>query len=580
MPATEFQYTQTRPHIDLPDVGQQLVITHLKVTERLSALFEIEVVCCPANPETFNPAPMRPKSMLGRAALVTLMGSAPGDPNQDTVLRHFHGLIDTFATVPAEESGSPHTYRVRLVPRLSLLNLATSSRIFEDVTAVDVVINLLVGVWQQQHYDNLLHSDYHPRRICCQYQETDLNFVQRLLEEEGIYYTFEHTEDNHRLQLIDRAAVAAGQSPQLDLQLYEELKNWRGEHHLIADRVHARDYDEYQMHTDFAEEQTMHAEMTNLHWERQVFTGKAMTNGRLTRVARTDMEREESRHAVYCGETELPELRAGGKFSVTGPGPTPPPDMVDRFFVTSIVHEYDIVHGYRNRITAVKCEASFEYRPPRTAAKPTATGPHAAIVVAPAPGEDFPSSVRVRFPWVKEDGRDCCVVRLAEMLAGNGYGTWFPPDVDQEVIVEFLNGDPDRPIVTGRLYNGRNEPGEDSPKVLAIRSKAGNEVRLNDSQGAEQVRLTAAKDFDIIVGAGGTLTVTDQSGNEVRIASSGIEVTSPAKVKVSASQVEISAGMVTINAGMSRFSGVVQCDTLITNAVISASYTPGAGNIW
>jgi len=152
--------------------------------------------------------------------------------------------------------------------------------------------------------------------------------------------------------------------------------------------------------------------------------------------------------------------------------------------------------------------------------------------------------------------------------------------VDQEVIVEFLNGDPDRPVVTGRLYHDKNQPAENNVDITAIRTEQGQELRFDDRTGSEEVLLRGTRNLQVVTGLG-TLTIKDDAGNEIQFSpSGGVLVRSPMKIKVEGSQVELTAGMVTINAGMTRVSGVVQCSTLITNAVVSTSYTPGAGNIW
>jgi uncharacterized protein involved in type VI secretion and phage assembly len=196
--------------------------------------------------------------------------------------------------------------------------------------------------------------------------------------------------------------------------------------------------------------------------------------------------------------------------------------------------------------------------------------------------------VRVKLPWAPDlEGEEYEVwARLATLMAGADRGTWFIPDVDDEVLVVFEAGDVRHPYVIGALWNGRDAPpesmdggGQNHRKT--IRSRNGVVVRLDDTQGTESLTLETpgGQRFRLSDGPG-EIEISDSNGNTVKLETSGVTVTAAAQVVVQASTVEVSAGMVTVNAGMSRFSGVVQADTVITNAVISASYTPGAGNIW
>jgi len=196
--------------------------------------------------------------------------------------------------------------------------------------------------------------------------------------------------------------------------------------------------------------------------------------------------------------------------------------------------------------------------------------------------------VKVKFPWISDSAGGAYEVwaRLATLMAGPNRGTWFVPDPNDEVLVAFEFGDPRRPYVVGALWNGVDSPpesmdgaGRNFKKV--IRSRNGVKVTLDDTDGQEQFVCETPGGQKVTLKDGpGTVTIEDSNGNSIKLETAGITVTASAKVTVNASAVEVSAGMVTVNAGMSKFSGVVQCDTLISNAVVSTSYTPGAGNIW
>ena len=201
---------------------------------------------------------------------------------------------------------------------------------------------------------------------------------------------------------------------------------------------------------------------------------------------------------------------------------------------------------------------------------------------------DSQGRVKVRLPWMpdNEGGGYEVWARLAVLMAGANRGTWFVPDVGDEVLVVFEGGDGRRPYVVGCLWNGSDSPPEQMDGAgnnykKSIVSRRDIRITLDDTEGAETLTLKTPMNQSIEIKDGGlTVEIKDASGNSVKLEPSGITVTAAAQVKVQCATMEVSAGMVTVNAGMSKFSGVVQCDTLISNAVISASYTPGAGNIW
>lgn len=201
---------------------------------------------------------------------------------------------------------------------------------------------------------------------------------------------------------------------------------------------------------------------------------------------------------------------------------------------------------------------------------------------------DGQGRVKISLPWVPDSGSGTYEVwaRVATLMGGNNRGSWFIPDVDDEVLVAFEGGDARRPFVVGGLWNGKDTPpesmdgaGNNDKKI--IRSRNGVKLTLDDQDGQEKFIVETPGGQKVTLKDGpGSVEIMDSNGNSVKLESAGVTVTASTKVTVNASTVEISAGMVTVNAGMSKFSGVVQADTVISNSVISASYTPGAGNIW
>lgn len=201
---------------------------------------------------------------------------------------------------------------------------------------------------------------------------------------------------------------------------------------------------------------------------------------------------------------------------------------------------------------------------------------------------DNQGRVKITLPWSPDakGARYEAWARLATLFAGGDRGSWFVPDVDDEVLVAFEHGDPRRPYVLGGLWNGRDSApetmdgaGNNYKKVLCSRN--GVKITLDDQDGQEQLICETPGGQTITLKDGpGSIELKDSNGNSVKLEAAGVTVNASAKVTVNASQITLSAGLVTIDAGMAKFSGVVKAETVISNSVISSSYTPGAGNIW
>jgi phage baseplate assembly protein V len=179
---------------------------------------------------------------------------------------------------------------------------------------------------------------------------------------------------------------------------------------------------------------------------------------------------------------------------------------------------------------------------------------YSGVVVKPQDPKRL-GRVRVSLPSLGEE----VWARRTTLAAGDGRGTWFTPDTGDEVLVSFENGNPKLPIVIGALWNASQRPPESKPERTVLKTKHGTTIVFDDGSGAVEIE--------------------DSNGNAVKLASSGVTVSCPAKVRVSASRIEIEAGIVDVDAGLARFTGVVQCEQLIADSVISATYTPGVGRL-
>lgn len=200
---------------------------------------------------------------------------------------------------------------------------------------------------------------------------------------------------------------------------------------------------------------------------------------------------------------------------------------------------------------------------------------------------DGQGRVKVQLPWMPDNsgaGYDAWA-RLVVLMGGSKRGTWFIPDVGDEVLVAFEAGDPRRPYVIGGLWNGSDTPPEQMDGAgnnykKSIVSRRDIRIILDDTDGQETLTLKTPQQSIVLNDGARSIEIKDANGNSIKLDASGVTITAASKVTVQASTVEVNAGMVTVNAGMSKFSGVVQADTVITNTIVASIYTPGAGNIW
>lgn len=204
---------------------------------------------------------------------------------------------------------------------------------------------------------------------------------------------------------------------------------------------------------------------------------------------------------------------------------------------------------------------------------------------------DQQGRVQVKLPWVDEaDGAQATAwARLSTTMAGKDRGTWFIPEVDDEVLIAFVAGDPRRPVVVGSLWNGKDTPPEQMDgggqnNVRSITSRSGHRLSFDDTSGAEVVRVETQGGHVVTLddASGGTIEITHSGGAKIEIDSSGtVKVTALNEVKVDApAGMKVTAAQVTVDAALSSFSGVVKADTVITNTIVASTYTPGAGNVW
>ncbi|WP_338480408.1 type VI secretion system tip protein VgrG [Pseudomonas trivialis] len=456
------------------------------------------------------------------------------------------GLHGQVYSVGRDDPGARLTrYRLTLAPRLACLAHRRDQRIFQQRSVPQIIAAVLEhhGILADAYAFELGPVVYPPRAFCVQYAETDLHFIQRLCEEEGIHFHFRHTADNHLLVFGDDQTVfqrlpAQRYSPSADPMHQGAPVVQRFDRRLAtrSRQTVRRDHDFE--HPSLCLQDTAGDAGAQPHQDYHYpagFTGHA----RGVQLARRGLERHQSDRHRVLGRSDQPALRSGHFLPLQD---HPDPDCNDLWLLTSVHHEgyqpqvleeavfeAGKFRGYRNRFTATPWRAV--HRPPLKHPGPTINGSQTATVTGPA-GEDVHCDaygrVKVRFHWDrldKTDEKSSCWVRVASGWAGNGFGAMMIPRVGMEVLVTFLEGDPDRPLVNGCLPNASHLPTYPLPQhktrsVLRSCSSPGgdgaNELHLEDRRGEELIFLRAQRDLEQQVGHDSRLEVVGERREIIR----------------------------------------------------------------
>lgn len=442
----------------------------------------------------------------------------------DGGLRYFNGCVSRFDHVSVE--GELCYYRATLVPWLWLLTCTADCRIFQDVTVPEIIMEVF-----RQHgfsdFENRLTSSYRTWEYCCQYRETAFNFVSRLMEQEGIYYFFEHDENKHTLVLAD--SIGAHGTPQgyervryyqpSEASIREEhISDWSVSHAVKPGGYALKEYDFKNPGNPLLSKAKVEREHRVGDFEIYDFAGEYDNSHEGDHYARARILALSADAEVGRAQSNARGLSCGSVFEFTY---YPVEDQCGKYLITSTSFEIQsnvlrkkAADGstFKSHFRAIRHDVPF--RSAMTTPVPYIKGPQTAVVVG-RPGDEICTDefgrVKVQFHWDRYGGSDensSCWIRVAQSWAGKKWGMVFIPRVGQEVIIEFLEGDPDHPIVTGRVYNANQMPPYELPAnatqsgIKSNSSKGGggaNEIRFQDMAGSEEVYIHAQKDQTIIV---------------------------------------------------------------------------------
>jgi len=479
--------------------------------------------------------------------------------------RHFHGLVSELSFQGGDKKNV--FYRISLRPWLWFLSRATNCRIFQEMTVPDIV-KQVCRLHGFTDIKESLSGSYEARPYVVQYRESDLNFVSRLLQDAGIYYYFEHERSAHSLVLCDSKA-AHEPAPGFESLPFLPPDEQRQELVDHVNRLEVTNRVEAGVLStgDFNFEQALAVESLRVSralpttqqaqggYEAFDYPGVYLEPQAGEDKLRIRLEEHESSLQRYVAPSNSRGIASGRLLKLKE---HPLDDFNIEYLIVSVnlhAENHDLESGGSGS-AVIACgfsaqDAKVQFRPARSARKPIVQGVQTAIVVGPENEEiwtDEYGRVKVKFHWDRAPGANeasSCWVRVSQLWAGAGFGGLHTPRIGQEVIVEFLEGDPDRPIITGRVYNSFNTPPylAETPTKSGIRSQstkgAGpenfNEIRFEDSIGQEELFIQAERDKNVEVkrnrsakvGEDDTLQVTrhrrvDVKGNlEVRVGDTG-----------------------------------------------------------
>jgi type VI secretion system secreted protein VgrG len=562
-------------------------VVGLTGTEGISQLYhyQLQLIADRAKPIAFD-------QFLGQRVIIRML--LPGN-----IRRSISGII---SLLTQERSDQTHAhYRAEVVPRLWLLTKRAQSRIFQDLSAMDIVGKVLESApgdfsWGTNTIDG---GAYPLRPYCVQYRETDFNFLSRLLEEEGIYYYFQQEHDGERLVFADAPLqhpdlphiatakldeVEGGNRPEDRITAWQKTQELRSgkctlwDHSFELPRSHleatktpvptvqagsakhrfdaslGRDLEIYDYPGDYAER----FDGVNRGGGDQSAKLQGIFKDNL-RTAAIRMEQEALPGLIIHGMSTCRQFQAGYQFTLEVQGPLKPSGWKadGKYLLTAVHHRVTQsldrsgmtpASEYHNQFSCIPIDLPF--RPLQRTAKPTIHGTQTAVVVGSgAEGEEIFTDkygrVKVRFFWDRRAPNgsphpDSCWIRVAQTWAGQRWGTFFWPRIGQEVVVAFEEGDPDRPIIIGSVYNAEMMPPYTMPEhqtrsgiktrsSLKGTEKEFNELRFEDKRGHEEIYLHAERDLTTVVescevrAVGGSRTTTVHKGEKLTVDEKGRE---------------------------------------------------------
>ncbi len=530
------EYTQLdrKIRIDTALGTDDLLLTSIDGTEGISELFALRLEVLSEN----DAIPAR--EIVGKPASITVELVDGGQ-------RHFHGFVNRFYFKGRGDRLS--LYEATLVPWAWFLSLNADCRIFQGRTVIQIIEEVF-ATRSIAEYDTSMVTGHHPpREYCVQYRESDLDFVSRLMEEEGIHYHFRHEPGKHVMVLADTNDVFEAcheyevecRTNEASHDLSDHITSWRHGYEYTTGRFSHTTYNFKTPQDDLGAKTPTMVDLDAVS-QYEVFDFPIVGTNRddTEQFVRMRMEEREQAHDRVFATSKCRTFKAGGRFKLTRHHASVESEKV--YVITRIHHRLtqpaEFVSGgshgdreYENEFECIPEPVTF--RPPLVTRKPAVRGAQTAVVVGPSGQEiytDEYARIKVQFHWDRYGNRDeqsSCWMRVAQPTAGKGWGTVAIPRIGHEVLIHFLEGDPDQPLVMGCVYNGSNLPPvsnagrkEQSPtqtpeasQRTTLRSNSleqtggYNEITMDDTSGNESLYIKAQYDEIHEVGNDRTDTV-------------------------------------------------------------------------
>jgi type VI secretion system secreted protein VgrG len=504
-------------------LGKDVLLFHrMTAHEELSRLSEFEIDLLSERGD------IPPNKILGKNVTVKL-------ELQDGNTRHFNGYVTRFQQ--AGLHGRYHAYRAIVRPWLWFLTRTADCRIFQEMTVPEIIKQVFSDHALADVKDQLTDT-YRKRTYCVQYRETDFDFVSRLMEQEGIYYFFTHAEDRHTLVLADSYSAHSAAAGYETLQYVDSERVVRPEQEYISrwsyaceiqpGRYEIDDYDFERPGVDLLVRSRPTREYALAEYEIFDYPGAYSKNADGDQYVRVRIDELHAQCEIAAGESNARGVAPGCLFKLTGHARG---DQNREYLILAASHAMSYNEYETGEASGATCTCRFsalnskqQFRPQRITRKPVMQGPQTAVVVGPAGDEIYTDKygrVKVQFHWDrygKKDENTSCWIRVSQPWAGKGWGSVSIPRIGQEVIVEFLEGDPDQPIITGRVYNGENMPPYALPgeavvsglKTNTHKGKGYNEMSMNDTAGKEAITIHGQYDMNTTVQHDQTNTVNNK----------------------------------------------------------------------
>lgn len=519
-----FKHTQDNRFMHVESaMGKDLfLLRRLQVKESFSQLFSIHVDLLSHKDN------IAPEDIIGSHLALFIDANGQSRP--------FNGFVKSFIRTGMEKHRF-YGYKAELVPWFWFLDKRTNCRVFQNQTVQTIIETLFTELGFHDFKFTLLET-HQPLEYCVQYQESDFAFISRLLEQEGMFYFFEHQTDKHILQIVDNSdsfvfleesTIEHGSGSRKK----SYFNQWQHQFQYCSGAFVQTDYNfENASMSLLTQTPTSIKLANNSALERFEFPGNYSETQRGQNLTRIRMQQEEAGYQSIQANSNIHSLAVGKKFKLLSDEAIA--DNRKNFFIAEIIHEA-FESSYLNDAKKEENKPKYQnqcvcfpegsiYRPPTITRKPRIDGVQTAVVVGKSGDEIYTDKygrIKLQFHWDrygKKNETSSCWVRVATLWAGNKWGTLNIPRVGQEVVVTFVNGDPDQPLVIGSVYNSTHMPPVSLPegknyagmKSRSVKGDGGsaNELSLDDSGSGEQIKLHAKKDYNTTVGNNLTSSVT------------------------------------------------------------------------